>query len=83
MSGAGCDPEFGISGSNLEEAMLNKAMLGIAREVILVADASKFDKRSMSRIASFSEIHTVISDVSMPLEVQEKIRAFGCKLLLA
>jgi DeoR family transcriptional regulator of aga operon len=83
MGGAACDPEYGISGSNLEEATLNKAMLGIAREVIFVADASKFDKRSMSRIASFSEIHTVISDVSMPREVQDKIRAFGCKLLLA
>jgi len=83
MGGAGCDPEFGISGSNLEEATLNKAMLGIAREIVLVADASKFDKRSMSRIASFSEIHTVISDVSMPSGVQDKIRAYGCKLMLA
>ena len=83
LGGAGCDPEFGISGANLEETMLNKAMLGIARQVILVADASKFDKRSMSRIASFSEIHVVISDTSMPLEVQEKIKFFGCNLLLA
>ena len=83
MSGAGCDPEFGISGSNLEEAMLNKAMLRIARQVILVADASKFDKRSMSRIASFSEVNIVISDVSMPVEVQERIRSFGCNLMLA
>jgi DeoR family transcriptional regulator of aga operon len=83
MGGAGCDPEFGVSGANLEEAMVNKAMLTIAREVILVADSSKFDKRSMSRIASFAEIHTVISDTAMPAEVQEKIRAFGCNLLLA
>ena len=83
MGGAGCDPDFGVSGANLEESMVNKAMLTIAREAILVADASKFDKRSMSRIATFSEIHTVISDSSMPLEIQEKIRSFGCKLLLA
>jgi DeoR family transcriptional regulator of aga operon len=83
MGGAGCDPDFGISGANLEEAEVNKAMLRVAREVILVADASKFDKRSMSRIASFSEVHTVISDSSMPLAIQEKIRAFGCKLMLA
>ena len=83
MSGSGCDPQFGISGANLEEAMLNKAMLGIAREVILVADASKFDKRSMSRIASFSDVHVVISDESLSAEVQEKIRSFGCRLMLA
>lgn len=83
MGGAGCDPDFGISGANLEEAMVNKAMLRIAREAILVADASKFDKRSMSRIATFSEIHTVISDTTMPVAIQDKIRSFGCKLLLA
>ena len=83
MGGAGCDPDFGISGANLEEAMVNKAMLRVAREAILVADSSKFDKRSMSRIATFGEIHTVISDTGLPVSIQEKIRAHGCKLLLA
>jgi len=83
MGGAACDPDFGVSGANLEEAMVNKAMLGCARETILVADASKFDKRSMSRIATFSQIHTVVSDTSMPVRIQEKVRSFGCNLLLA
>lgn len=83
MGGAGCDPDFGISGANLEEAAVNKAMLHIAREVILVADASKFDKRSVSRIASFTEVHIVISDTSMSPAIQEKIRSYGCKLMLA
>jgi len=83
MGGSGCDPDFGISGANLEEAAVNKAMLRIAREVILVADASKFDKRSVSRIAKFSEVHIVISDTSMSPSIQEKIRSYGCKLMLA
>jgi hypothetical protein len=25
-AGAGCDPEFGVSGTNLEETMVNRAM---------------------------------------------------------
>ena len=54
LGGPGCDPEFGVSGPNLEETMVNRAMLRISREIILVADASKFFKRSMSRIAPFS-----------------------------
>src|SRR5271168_2931193 len=44
LSGAGCDPDFGVSGANLEETMVNRAMIRIAREIILVADASKFSK---------------------------------------
>jgi DeoR family transcriptional regulator of aga operon len=82
LSGAGCDLDFGVSGANLEETMVNRAMLRIAREIILVADASKFSKRSMSRIAPFSEIDTVISDTSLSEDVQAKLRSSGCNLIL-
>jgi DeoR/GlpR family transcriptional regulator of sugar metabolism len=83
LSGAGCDPDFGVSGANLDETMVNRAMLRIAREIILVADSSKLSKRSMVRIAAFSEIDTVVSDSGLREELQEKIRGFGCNLILA
>src|SRR6202012_1016930 len=83
LSGAGCDPDFGVSGANLDETMVNRAMLRIAREVILVADASKFSKRSMVRIAQFSEIDTVISDGGLRPEIQDKVRGLGSNLILA
>jgi len=82
LSGAGCDLDFGVSGANLEETMVNQAMLRISREIILVADASKFSKRSMARITHFSEIDTVISDTSLGADIQEKLRSLGCKLIL-
>jgi len=82
LSGAGCDLDFGVSGANLEETMVNRAMLRISREIILVADSSKFSKRSMSRIAPFAEIDTVISDTGLGEEIQAKLRALGCNLIL-
>jgi DeoR family transcriptional regulator of aga operon len=82
LSGAGCDPDFGVSGANIEETMLNRAMLRVSREIILVADASKFSKRSMSRIAPFSKISTVISDTGLSEEIQTKLRELGCTLIL-
>jgi DeoR/GlpR family transcriptional regulator of sugar metabolism len=82
LSGAGCDLDFGVSGANLEETMVNRAMIRIAREIILVADASKFSKRSMSRIAPFSEIDTVISNTSLDEAIQERLRTIGCNLIL-
>ena len=39
--------------------------------------------RSMVRIASFSEIDTIVSDTGLRAEVQEKVRGFGCNLILA
>jgi DeoR family transcriptional regulator of aga operon len=74
--------EFGVSGANLEETMVNRAMLRISREIILVADASKFSKRGMTRIAPFSEVDTVISDTGLSEEIQTKLRALGCNLIL-
>jgi DeoR family transcriptional regulator, aga operon transcriptional repressor len=82
LSGAGCDLDFGVSGANLEETMVNRAMLRISREIILVADSSKFSKRSMTRIAPFAEIDTVISDTGLNEETQAKLRALGCNLFL-
>ncbi len=82
LSGAGCDLDFGVSGANLEETMVTRAMLRIAREIILVADATKFSKRGMSRIAPYSEIDTVISDTNLSEDIQEKLRALGCNLIL-
>lgn len=82
MGGAGCDPDFGVSGTNLEETMVNRAMLRAAREIIVVADSSKFTKRSMSLITSFSEVDLVITDIGLPAEMQERIQSFGCKLVL-
>jgi DeoR/GlpR family transcriptional regulator of sugar metabolism len=58
-------------------------MLRIAREIILVADASKFSKRSMVRIAPFAEIDIIISDTGLRTEIQEKVRGAGCNLILA
>jgi DeoR family transcriptional regulator of aga operon len=82
LSGAGCDPDFGVSGANLDEAIVTKAMIRIAREIILVADSSKFSKRALARIAEFSEIDTVISDTNLGNPLQKKIKGFGCNLIL-
>jgi len=36
----------------------------------------------MTRIAPFSEIDTVISDTGLGEEIQAKLRALGCNLIL-
>jgi DeoR family transcriptional regulator, aga operon transcriptional repressor len=82
LGAAACDPDFGPSTPNLEESLVNQAMVKIAREVILVLDSTKFTKRSMSRITSLSSIHKVITDKNVSPEIEERIRAAGCELIL-
>ena len=82
LGAAACDPDFGPSTPNLEESLVNQAMVKIAREVILVVDSTKFTKRSMSRITPLSGIHKVITDRNVSGEVADRIRAAGCDIVL-
>lgn len=82
LGAAACDPDFGPSTPNMEEARVNQAMVKIAREVVLVVDSTKFGKRSMSRITPFTGIHKVITDKNVSGEIEQKLRAAGCDVIL-
>ena len=77
-----CDVEFGLSTPNVEESQVNRAMARIAKEKILVADSSKFGKRSLSRIVPLSDIDVLITDRGLPAETQTELRSLELKLVL-
>lgn len=58
----GVDLEYGISTTSAQEAMLNQKMIAVAQKVIVLADSSKFGRKSFGKIADFSRIDTIISD---------------------
>jgi DeoR family transcriptional regulator, aga operon transcriptional repressor len=76
------DLDFGLSTPNPEESKVNQAMVQIANEKILVADSSKFGKRSLSRIVPLSAIDKVITDDALTAETQAELRARGVDLVL-
>jgi DeoR family transcriptional regulator of aga operon len=76
------DLDFGLSTPNLEESKVNQVMVRIAREVILVADSSKFGKRSLSRIVPLSKIDKIITDHGLPEKTQDELRARGIELIV-
>jgi DeoR family transcriptional regulator of aga operon len=76
------DLDFGLSTPNPEESKVNQAMVRIATETILVADSSKFGKRSLSHIVPLSAIDKVITDDSLAADIQAELRAGGVELIL-
>ncbi len=58
----GIDPRFGLSTSNMLEAVLNRKMVHAAQQVVAVCDASKFGCRSLSSIVPITAIHQIITD---------------------
>jgi len=77
----GIDSTYGISTPNPEEAHLNKLMISISKQVIVVTDSSKFKKRSFMHIAPMSQIHTVITDSNIPGDELKNLQNAGIEVL--
>jgi DeoR family transcriptional regulator of aga operon len=76
------DAGFGLSTPNLEESRVNQAMVRVAKETILVADSSKFGKRSLSRIVPLAAVQKIITDTGLSDDTRAELRARGVELIL-
>jgi DeoR family transcriptional regulator of aga operon len=78
----GLDPEIGLMTPDLLEAQLNAAMIQIARETVVVADSSKFERRSVSVIAKLDVVRRVITDAGAPKAALDALRARGVDVVI-
>ncbi|QHT62391.1 DeoR/GlpR transcriptional regulator [Paenibacillus lycopersici] len=60
--------ERGISESNELQARIKQKMIGMADEVILLADASKFGVQAFTHVAELGDVHRIITDRRVPQE---------------
>lgn len=79
----GCDLAFGLSTHDAGEARLNARMAERAREVILLADGSKFGQLCLHHICPLQQVHTVVSDASLPPAWRAALAARGIRVLIA
>lgn len=79
----GFDLDFGISTPDPEEAHLNQVMIGKSKEIIVVADSSKFQKRGFAFIAPVNKINTIVTDKGILPENRNKLERLGVKVIVA
>ncbi len=79
----GLDPEHGAFTPNIEEASLNQIMIEITKEVILVADSSKFKRRSLAFICPPNKIDIIVTDDKISKEDLKKLQESGIKIIIA
>ncbi|NGM61587.1 DeoR/GlpR transcriptional regulator [Sphingobacterium sp. SGG-5] len=77
----GIDLDFGISTTSAQEAMLNQKMIDVAQQVIILADSSKFGRKSFGKIVDFSKIDVVISD-DIPSSFREMFESMGIEAII-
>lgn len=59
---AAVDAEAGITEHNWDEALVKRAMIRSATELIAIADASKFDRIAFAQVAPLSAVHQFVTD---------------------
>jgi DeoR family transcriptional regulator, aga operon transcriptional repressor len=78
----GLDPEMGPSTPDVLEAQINAQMIQAAREVSVVADASKFGRRSLSLIGDMRSVRRVITDSRVNEDMVCCLRKIGIEVLV-
>jgi len=82
----GCDgmiPEEGFYTSDLNISHLEEQMVKIAEKVILIADSTKFGKKSFVKFADTNQIQTIITDNSIQKEIASKLQNMGLEVIIA
>jgi len=82
LSADAVDIHSNITDANTEESSVKKSMLRAAKEIILVADSSKFNRVSFSNVSDFSILNAVITDNKIPGNYVELFKRIGIKLYL-
>ena len=77
----GFDLEFGLTTPNLFEARLNQVMVEVSKEIIAVADSSKFGRKSLCLIAKPNKITRVITDTKISREYYNSLTSLGIDVI--
>ncbi len=79
----GCDAvdfEWGVSNRTLQEVSTKTAMMSAAREVIAMADSSKFHRQVFAHLCDLTDLDMLITEKLEP-EEKEKLDQLGLRVL--
>jgi len=79
----GIDPETGFTTPSIEEARVSRKMMKISGVKIVLADSSKFGRRSLGVIGKIDEANIIITDDGANPELVEKLKARGPEVIIA
>jgi DeoR family transcriptional regulator of aga operon len=78
----GFDVNYGLSTPNLLEAKVNRVMVEVARQTVVVCDSSKFGRRSLSLIVPTSAAQKVITDKKAPMSDLRALKKLGVQSMV-
>ena len=83
LSASGVTTEFGVSHDSLPEVATKQAMIRTAREVILLADHTRFGEESVTQVAPLRVLSRVITDNALPATTRLELSKTGIEVIIA
>ena len=77
------DMEQGLSNDYLPETLTDRAILKSGRQVLLVADHTKFGRSATALLAPIESVHVIVTDRRTPAGFVRAARARGLQVILA
>jgi DeoR family transcriptional regulator, aga operon transcriptional repressor len=75
--------EHGLTNEYLPETMTDRAILRSGKEIIVLADHSKFGRAATVLLAPLESIHTIVTDRQTPRDFLEAVQARGLRVVIA
>jgi len=72
----------GITTANVLEAEVDRAMVNVASEIIVVADSSKINSIGLVTIIPLTNINKLITDTDAPADFIAELQGYGVEVLL-
>lgn len=83
ISASGLSTAYGVSDFLQDEIEVKKASIKRSRQVIIVADSSKFNSTSPRHLCALEDADMIVTDSLLPPDTAAEFRAAGCNLILA
>ena len=83
LTASGITPEFGLSHTNLAEVAIKQAMIRAAREVIVLADHTKFGQEAVAQIAPLSAVSRLITDNALAASTRLSLTQMGIEVVIS
>lgn len=75
------DLHHGLTNTDLQETLTDRAILKIGREVILLADHTKCGRAAAAFVAPITAVHTLITDKDTPAKFIDGARGIGLRVM--
>jgi DeoR/GlpR family transcriptional regulator of sugar metabolism len=83
LATTGISLDFGLSHPDLAEVSVKKMMIQAAREVVLLADHSKFEGDSVVQLAPIDAVDKLVTDSALPASIRLELSKRGVEIILA